>query len=124
MLTKEKADYLRSLVNSDTHLIDPRAVAKAARNPNCILHDEFEWGDDSRVAEAQRCMRAIDMLRAARMEVDEVDNPTQLHQTLKGVTYALERQTGLLAQPCRQEGSHRTQHGHYRGARPDLHPAR
>lgn len=48
--------------------IRPSSVVEAARNPNSVLHNEFEW-DDKKAAEANRIMRAKELIREVKFEV-------------------------------------------------------
>jgi hypothetical protein len=65
MLSAEKARFVRSL--GDGGYIEPAAVVEAARDPKCILHDEFEW-DIRAAAEAHWLDTARSLIRFVRLE--------------------------------------------------------
>lgn len=51
-------------------VIEPRAVVEAARDPDSVLHDYFEW-NDSTAAEAYRIVQARQLLRTFVVHVGE-----------------------------------------------------
>jgi hypothetical protein len=67
MLTKEKADRIRSLSDAEGH-IEPSEVVADARDPSSPLHDEFNWNKEE-AAEAHWLDTARGLIRFVRLEV-------------------------------------------------------
>ena len=67
MISKQKADFIRSLAFADGH-IDPNRVIEAARDPSCIIHEEFDWDVDS-AAQKYWVDQAQSLIRFVKLEV-------------------------------------------------------
>ena len=67
MISKQKSDFIRSLAFADGH-IDPNRVIEAARDPSCIIHDEFDWDIDS-AAQKHWVDQAQSLIRFVKLEV-------------------------------------------------------
>lgn len=65
-LSREKADFIRGLMVDDR--IDPEVVTEAARNPKCVLHDEYVW-DVEDAARQQWRDTSQRLIRMVRLEV-------------------------------------------------------
>lgn len=67
MISKEKAEVIRSLADASGH-IEPEAVVKEARDPGSPLHDEFEW-DTSKAAKQAWIEQARRLIRLVKIEI-------------------------------------------------------
>jgi hypothetical protein len=67
MISQDKQNFIRSLANPQGH-IEPAILIEQARDPECILHDEFEW-DEGKAAQAHWLDRARELIRIVRIEM-------------------------------------------------------
>jgi hypothetical protein len=67
MISQEKADAIRALAD-DNGFIEPSDIVAAARNPDHVLHDEFQW-DLRSAAEAHWLDTARHLVRLVKVEV-------------------------------------------------------
>jgi NTP pyrophosphatase (non-canonical NTP hydrolase) len=67
MISKQKADYIRTLADAAGH-IDPNLVVEAAKDPTSPIHDEFVWDTDAAAA-AHWVETARQLIRFVKLEV-------------------------------------------------------
>lgn len=67
MISKEQAEYLKSLSSADG-IIDPEGVVALARDPSNPLHERFEW-DDGVAGHQHRVDTARRLIRFCKLEV-------------------------------------------------------
>lgn len=91
MISQDKADFIRSLADADGH-IEPSVVVAEARDPKCILHDEFQWGLQD-AATAHWIDTAKRLIRFVKVEVTIED------RVFRSVRY--------VADPAREQKSKR-----------------
>jgi hypothetical protein len=91
MISLDKANYIRTLADKSGY-IEPARLVEAARRPDNILHDEFEW-DVQKAAEEQWIDQARRLIRMVRIEV------TVEHREVRAVGYVVD--------PDRPPKSHR-----------------
>jgi hypothetical protein len=91
MISLDKANYIRTLADKSGH-IEPGRLVEVAREPDNILHDEFEW-DVQKAAEEQWIDQARRLIRMVRIEI------TVEHREVRAVGYVVD--------PDRPPKSHR-----------------
>ena len=69
MVRREKIrGVLTEIAEKHDGYLSPVAVLEAARNPDSVLHEEFEW-DDSEAGEKYRLLQAAAIIRKARITI-------------------------------------------------------
>jgi hypothetical protein len=82
MISLEKTNYIRTLADASGY-IEPSRLVDVAREPDNILHDEFEW-DVQRAAEEQWIDQARRLIRLVRVEI------TVEHREIRAVGYVID----------------------------------
>jgi hypothetical protein len=67
MISREKADLIKSLADADGY-IEPQTVIDEARKPRSLLHDDFDWDVDS-AAHAHWIDTARRLIRFVKLEI-------------------------------------------------------
>lgn len=66
-----KAELIRQAIialSDENGVVTPRAVFEAARSPNSVLHDQFEWDGEKAVVELG-LQRAAALIRTVKVQV-------------------------------------------------------
>jgi hypothetical protein len=82
MISKQKAEYIRSLSDANGH-IEPARLVEVARDPKNLLHDEIEW-DVSKAAYKYQLEQARGLIRFVKLEVEI------MHETVIAPFYVLD----------------------------------
>lgn len=82
MISQEKVDYIRTLADARGY-IEPARLIEVAREPDNLLHDEFEW-DVRRAAEEQWIEQARRLIRLVRVEF------TVEHREIRAVGFVVD----------------------------------
>ena len=66
MISREKAELIRSLADADGY-IEPQSVIDEARRPRSLLHEDFEWDVDA-AARSHWLETARQLIRFVKLE--------------------------------------------------------